>query len=110
MTSQVYFCLQAEAGIRDWSVTGVQTCALFFTSRSRHTRLVSDWSSDVCSSDLGDGVRRAPRKCGGELGAQPIREDRAENRRPDRAADRAKQSRPRGRDPEVRVVDGVLDG
>src|SRR5215213_7169276 len=24
----------------------------FFSSRSRHTILVSDWSSDVCSSDL----------------------------------------------------------
>src|ERR1019366_10663093 len=24
-----------------------------FSSRRRHTRLVSDWSSDVCSSDLG---------------------------------------------------------
>src|SRR5437016_11401624 len=24
----------------------------FFSSRRRHTRLVSDWSSDVCSSDL----------------------------------------------------------
>src|SRR5258706_1020404 len=24
----------------------------FFPSRRRHTRLVSDWSSDVCSSDL----------------------------------------------------------
>src|SRR5438093_10595453 len=31
------------------------TCVLvlfFFSSRRRHTRLVSDWSSDVCSSDL----------------------------------------------------------
>src|SRR5262249_36622146 len=27
----------------------------FFSSRRRHTRLVSDWSSDVCSSDLGLG-------------------------------------------------------
>src|SRR5437016_8758149 len=27
----------------------------FFSSRRRHTRLVSDWSSDVCSSDLDDG-------------------------------------------------------
>src|SRR5829696_10202350 len=27
----------------------------FFSSRRRHTRLVSDWSSDVCSSDLGRG-------------------------------------------------------
>ena len=26
----------------------------FFSSRRRHTRLVSDWSSDVCSSDLPD--------------------------------------------------------
>src|SRR5437016_7508856 len=30
----------------------------FFSSRRRHTRLVSDWSSDVCSSDL-DYVPRA---------------------------------------------------
>src|SRR5688500_20323308 len=32
----------------------------FFSSRRRHTRLQGDWSSDVCSSDLGDqrrGVR-----------------------------------------------------
>src|SRR5437016_7631923 len=28
-------------------------CFFFFSSRRRHTRLVSDWSSDVCSSDLG---------------------------------------------------------
>src|SRR5262249_56834055 len=34
-------------------------CVFFFSSRRRHTRLVSDWSSDVCSSDLGlIGVRR----------------------------------------------------
>src|SRR5256885_11253725 len=29
----------------------------FFSSRRRHTRLQGDWSSDVCSSDLG-GVSR----------------------------------------------------
>src|SRR5258706_3792836 len=29
----------------------------FFSSRRRHTRLVSDWSSDVCSSDLAQGLR-----------------------------------------------------
>ena len=28
----------------------------FFSSRRRHTRLVSDWSSDVCSSDLCDAA------------------------------------------------------
>src|SRR5438093_11132883 len=32
-----------------------------FTSRSRHTRLVSDWSSDVCSSDLATALG-PPRK------------------------------------------------
>src|SRR6266496_2011781 len=28
----------------------------FFSSRRRHTRSLRDWSSDVCSSDLDDGV------------------------------------------------------
>src|SRR6266446_7599898 len=28
----------------------------FFSSRRRHTRLQGDWSSDVCSSDLGEAV------------------------------------------------------
>src|SRR5256885_10202231 len=32
----------------------------FFSSRRRHTRLQGDWSSDVCSSDLGD-TARSPR-------------------------------------------------
>src|SRR6266446_8404289 len=31
----------------------------FFSSRRRHTRLQGDWSSDVCSSDLRCGSRRA---------------------------------------------------
>src|SRR5215213_11888175 len=30
----------------------------FFSSRRRHTRLVSDWSSDVCSSDLAQELSR----------------------------------------------------
>src|SRR5438876_440852 len=28
-------------------------CIFFFSSRRRHTRWTGDWSSDVCSSDLG---------------------------------------------------------
>ena len=28
----------------------------FFSSRGRHTRLRRDWSSDVCSSDLGKSI------------------------------------------------------
>src|SRR5437016_10426323 len=31
----------------------------FFSSRRRHTSLVSDWSSDVCSSDLARGARQS---------------------------------------------------
>src|SRR2546430_16735056 len=30
----------------------------FFSSRRRHTRFDCDWSSDVCSSDLGDALWR----------------------------------------------------
>src|SRR5262245_26979497 len=30
--------------------------SFFFSSRRRHTRCLSDWSSDVCSSDLGSGA------------------------------------------------------
>src|SRR5258706_9877665 len=39
------------------SVTLYQFSLFFFSSRRRHTRLVSDWSSDVCSSDLTKGSR-----------------------------------------------------
>src|SRR5262245_62459346 len=38
----------------------------FFASRRRHTRCLSDWSSDVCSSDLGPCRSRAgtePGRC-----------------------------------------------
>src|SRR5256886_7927653 len=39
------------------SVMGLDTGAIghffFFSSRRRHTRFDCDWSSDVCSSDLG---------------------------------------------------------
>src|SRR5438105_15145325 len=33
-------------------------CLFFFSSRRRHTRSTRDWSSDVCSSDLGDFGRQ----------------------------------------------------
>src|ERR1035438_2272716 len=33
----------------------VVVCCFFFSSRRRHTRCLSDWSSDVCSSDLYGG-------------------------------------------------------
>src|SRR5205814_6229164 len=40
----------------------------FFSSRRRHTRCLSDWSSDVCSSDLGRinlGSTESEPQCGG---------------------------------------------
>src|SRR5882724_13030754 len=33
----------------------------FFSSRRRHTRCLSDWSSDVCSSDLQSRSRARPK-------------------------------------------------
>src|SRR5437762_5451985 len=38
----------------------------FFSSRRRHTRYIGDWSSDVCSSDLGTAT--AWRKAGEAAG------------------------------------------
>src|SRR5690606_4883683 len=39
------------------------SCILFFfSSRRRHTRFSRDWSSDVCSSDLGNRPRRITEK------------------------------------------------
>src|SRR5256885_3676898 len=39
----------------------------FFSSRRRHTRLQGDWSSDVCSSDLGNAVARHIADKGGKV-------------------------------------------
>src|SRR5256885_5222495 len=44
----------------DALVEGVTVVFFFFSSRRRHTRLQGDWSSDVCSSDLGGGGVRRP--------------------------------------------------
>src|SRR3989337_857345 len=54
-----------EAVIRGLHVLGLAGC-FFFSSRRRHTRCYRDWSSDVCSSDLGwGGGTRRRRSCGG---------------------------------------------
>src|SRR5262245_63122178 len=39
------------------------TFFFFFSSRRRHTRCLSDWSSDVCSSDLRWPRTRWPARC-----------------------------------------------
>src|SRR5438045_5941168 len=44
----------------------------FFSSRRRHTRCLSDWSSDVCSSDLGAvGEQVLSRRSGFPAAASP---------------------------------------
>src|SRR5437899_7334729 len=48
-----------------WIAVGLFHCFFFFfSSRRRHTRCLSDWSSDVCSSDLPAtrSDRRQPRR------------------------------------------------
>src|SRR2546422_6202664 len=49
-------------------------CFFFFSSRRRHTRCSRDWSSDVCSSDLGRRLGPGPR------GRRPRSSDRAGRR------------------------------
>src|SRR5690625_6976674 len=47
----------------------------FFSSRRRHTRWPRDWSSDVCSSDLGDLAECTPARRargGGTSGLGPL--------------------------------------
>src|SRR2546421_2812404 len=39
------------------SMAAHMPCSFFFSSRRRHTRSDRDWSSDVCSSDLGPRLR-----------------------------------------------------
>src|SRR5256885_5168678 len=43
--------IQIKASIAPAFRAGKQLKQVFFSSRSRHTRLQGDWSSDVCSSD-----------------------------------------------------------
>src|SRR4051794_41978614 len=55
-------------------------CSFFFSSRRRHTRWTGDWSSYVCSSDLGRCSRRWPAstwaRCGGGRGRPGAEEAR----------------------------------
>src|SRR5437899_9463167 len=51
----------------DWYACAV---FFFFSSRRRHTRCLSDWSSDVCSSDLGEVGAEATRAAAGMVAPQ----------------------------------------
>src|SRR2546429_4799402 len=58
-------------------------CLRFFSSRRRHTRYSSDWSSDVCSSDLvsEEGPLLAS-KTPGKLRSEACEEGKMRKRRP----------------------------
>src|SRR2546421_9009057 len=84
-SSMVYLAL----GFRLCPLVDIWTVSLFFfffSSRRLHTRSDRDWSSDVCSSDLGDlrrGRGEAPERTGDEqsedAGHEPDeREERGE--------------------------------
>src|SRR2546430_3204072 len=42
-----------ELQLHDLQTQSLRPLIFFFSSRRRHTRFDCDWSSDVCSSDLG---------------------------------------------------------
>src|SRR5262249_59566523 len=79
----------AYAALIEWSVSVGKLCDLlfifFFSSRRRHTRLVSDWSSDVCSSDLRSTsarlTARSPPQRAQARAQAPALEERSEERR-----------------------------
>src|SRR5262245_607615 len=51
---QLHLCSRAG------EVVCVRVLFFFFSSRRRHTRCLSDWSSDVCSSDLAPDAASSP--------------------------------------------------
>src|SRR5205814_5941073 len=53
----------------------------FFSSRRRHTRCLSDWSSDVCSSDLPGALVATARGPNADRNESPGYRTRSEERR-----------------------------
>src|SRR5262249_59138498 len=51
-TAFILVCLYSSLDLTTVLSWCVFRLFFFFSSRRRHTSLVSDWSSDVCSSDL----------------------------------------------------------
>src|SRR5256886_7649400 len=63
-------CLYVSSGVL-WMVL----LFFFFSSRRRHTRFDCDWSSDVCSSDLGQPGRPDDLVLGGFLAQRDVLPD-----------------------------------
>src|SRR5262249_58284493 len=56
-----FFFFQAEDGIRDWSVTGVQTCALPISSRSTLRSTLASWIEKFIAEKHACGYKYAVR-------------------------------------------------
>src|SRR5438093_7828917 len=86
MCIHLMFCLYCEQSyyLCSYSYCFSLCYFFFFSSRRRHTRLVSDWSSDVCSSDLIDthaGQRHILEATIAALRQKDAETDRSEERR-----------------------------
>src|SRR5437016_7409910 len=59
MSFAFFFFFQAEDGIRDWSVTGVQTCALPISEAREKllSSLISNFNGQEVEPDLNDAPR-----------------------------------------------------
>src|SRR5258705_1430501 len=77
----------------------------FFSSRRRHTRCLSDWSSDVCSSDLhlveGAAARMVDQPLVGHILEQRLEFDLVLPRKPKRPRDLALPRRLVGRSDKI---------
>src|SRR5436853_4421409 len=108
---QVFVCAE---DLRRECVAGVAVYELhvvfFFSSRRRHTRCLSDWSSDVCSSDLVKGRAVTHLVFGGKrgkwlvpFGSDRLREHLSTLKRKQNAAAGERVDEGRGRSEERRV-------
>src|SRR5438045_5213395 len=93
-----FLCLCLVVCILAWSqrmnaINLFVSVIFFFSSRRRHTRCLSDWSSDVCSSDLGRPRRRERR---GLAGARSTRKHPRGGAGPHRRRRRQAHARGRG--------------
>src|SRR5688572_32771258 len=78
MCDSICFFFQAEDGIRDLTVTGVQTCALPIYQTHTHKREERCWARRTSSHCEGGGHRRAHR--GSERRDEERRGERGERR------------------------------
>src|SRR2546429_3945177 len=59
MSQVIYQSVRFQTDLASIKLIQASAVLFFFSSRSRHTRCSRDWSSDVCSSDLPQGVSRS---------------------------------------------------